>query len=190
MPKLWDATIESHRAAVRDATLTTTASLVAKHGVSGVTMSQIAKEAGIGRATLYKYFPDVETILTAWHEQQVEEHVAHLLAVRDATPGAAIDRLSAVLLAYARMSHGHGASEVASLLHRGDHVARAEVRIRDFLAEVLDAAVREGSVRSDVPSEESALYCLRALDASTMTRTPGAPERLVDLILRGLEPTP
>jgi AcrR family transcriptional regulator len=37
-------------------------------------MSQIAAETGIGRATLYKYFPDVEAILVAWHERQVAEH--------------------------------------------------------------------------------------------------------------------
>jgi AcrR family transcriptional regulator len=33
---------------VRDATVDTTAALVAKHGLAGVTMSQIAKETGIG----------------------------------------------------------------------------------------------------------------------------------------------
>ena len=39
-------------------------------------MSQIAEQTGIGRATLYKYFPDVEAILLAWHERQVTGHLA------------------------------------------------------------------------------------------------------------------
>ncbi len=60
MPKLWTETIEEHRRAVHDATLDTTAALVREHGLAAVTMSQIAAAAGIGRATLYKYFPDVE----------------------------------------------------------------------------------------------------------------------------------
>ncbi|TIL19051.1 MAG: helix-turn-helix transcriptional regulator, partial [Mesorhizobium sp.] len=55
MPKLWNETIDAHRRAVRDATLDTTAALVAEHGLLSVTMSKIAEETGIGRATLYKY---------------------------------------------------------------------------------------------------------------------------------------
>ena len=63
MPKLWSGTLETHRREVRTAVIAATAALVADHGLRGVTMSRIASEAGIGRATLYKYFPDVETIL-------------------------------------------------------------------------------------------------------------------------------
>ncbi|TJV36742.1 MAG: helix-turn-helix transcriptional regulator, partial [Mesorhizobium sp.] len=55
MPKLWNETIDAHRRAVRDACLDTTAALVAEHGLLSVTMSKIAEETGIGRATLYKY---------------------------------------------------------------------------------------------------------------------------------------
>jgi AcrR family transcriptional regulator len=54
MPKLWDETMDAHRRAVQDAVLETTAKMVAKHGLASATMSQIAKEAGLGRATLYK----------------------------------------------------------------------------------------------------------------------------------------
>jgi AcrR family transcriptional regulator len=34
-------------------------------------MSQIAEETRVGRATLYKYFPDVDAILVAWDERHV-----------------------------------------------------------------------------------------------------------------------
>jgi len=71
VPKLWNETIEAHRRTVRLAVLETTAALVAEHGLRSVTMSQIAEDTGIGRATLYKYFPDVEAILLAWHERQI-----------------------------------------------------------------------------------------------------------------------
>src|SRR5213080_1603360 len=88
MPKLWNDTIEAHRREVRDATLETTAALVAKHGLRSVTMSQIAEETGIGRATLYKYYPDVEAILVAWHERHVASHLEQLSALRDRTGAA------------------------------------------------------------------------------------------------------
>ena len=94
MPKLWTDTVEEHRRAVRDAVLAATAKLVAQQGLTSVTMSGIAAETGIGRATLYKYFPDVETILTAWHERQVASHLQHLATVRDQADHA--DRLEAV----------------------------------------------------------------------------------------------
>ena len=84
MPKLWTETIEEHRRAVRDATLDTTAALVAERGLASVTMSQIAAETGIGRATLYKYFPDVEAILLAWHDRLIARHLRLLAAARDA----------------------------------------------------------------------------------------------------------
>jgi AcrR family transcriptional regulator len=114
MPKLWTDTVEEHRRAVRDAVLAATAKLVAEQGLTSVTMSGIAAETGIGRATLYKYFPDVETILTAWHERQVASHLQHLAAVRD--QAGSDDRLEAVLTAYALMTHEqpHG-SEPAEL---------------------------------------------------------------------------
>src|ERR1019366_1043778 len=104
VPKLWNGTIEAHRRAVRDATLDATAALVASHGLASVTMSQIAEQAGIGRATLYKYFPDVEAILTAWHERQVAGHLEHLSEIRD-HGGDARERLEAVLGAYALMTY-------------------------------------------------------------------------------------
>jgi hypothetical protein len=124
VPKLWNDTIEAHRREVRDATLDTTVALVAEHGLRSVTMSQIAEGAGIGRATLYKYFSGFEAILVAWHERQVNRHLEHLTAVRDQA-GDAGEQLEAVLEAYALVFYEHHGTELAALLHRGEHVARA-----------------------------------------------------------------
>ncbi|MDQ4103425.1 MAG: TetR/AcrR family transcriptional regulator, partial [Actinomycetota bacterium] len=83
MPKLWNETIEAHRHQVREAILDSTWALVTEHGLLSVTMSQIAEKTGIGRATLYKYFPDVEAILQAWHQRHVAGHLDHLTELRD-----------------------------------------------------------------------------------------------------------
>src|SRR5688500_3422763 len=127
VPKLWTETIEAHRREVRDAILDTTAALVAQHGLRSVTMSQIAEETGIGRATLYKYFPDVEAILHAWHDRQITSHLDLLGQVRDQA-GDAAERLHAVLEAYAfisRQSRGHSDTELAAFLHRDERLPRA-----------------------------------------------------------------
>src|ERR671937_2238265 len=104
VPKLWTETIAAHRREVRDAIMETTAALVAKDGLRSVTMSQIAEATGIGRATLYKYFPDVDAILVAWHERHVNAHLGYLAAVRDQFTDPA-ERLEAVLSAYALIPH-------------------------------------------------------------------------------------
>jgi AcrR family transcriptional regulator len=188
MPKLWDETIDAHRQAVRDATLNATAALVAENGLASVTMSQIAEETGIGRATLYKYFSDVESILVAWHERQVTGHLEHLAQVRDHAGGSA-ERLEAVLEAYAVLSHQHHGSELALLLHQGEHVARAHQQLRRFVRDLLAEGARNGQVRNDVAPHELASYCLHALAAAATLRSKAAVRRLVKVTAAGLRPT-
>ena len=190
MPKLWNETIEAHRRAVREAILDTTAALVAEHGLASVTMSQIAEATGIGRATLYKYFPDVEGILFAWHERQITGHLAQLAAVRDQA-GDAGQRLAAVLEAYAliaRESRSHHHTELAALLHRDAHVARAEGQLREMIQDLLAEGARTGDVRDDVPPDELASYCLYALTAASSLTSTAAVRRLVSVTLAGLHP--
>ena len=186
VPKLWSETIESHRSAVREATLDTAAALVAEHGLRSVTMSQIAEQTGIGRATLYKYFADVEAILVAWHERQVGEHVRQLseLAQR---PGAAHDRLTAVLEAYALIQYEHRGGDLASVLHGGEHVAHARRHLEAFLRDLLVEAAADGRVRDDVAPDELASYCLHALAAAASARSKTAARRLVAVTLAGLQ---
>ncbi|HWJ76046.1 MAG TPA: TetR family transcriptional regulator [Kaistia sp.] len=187
MPKLWNETIEAHRRAVRDATLDTTAALAAERGLASVTMSQIAEATGIGRATLYKYFPDVEAILVAWHERQVASHLEQLAEVRDRASGAG-ERLEAVLEAYALISHEHHGTELAALLHRGEHVARARQHLRGFIRDLLAEGAKTGDLRDDVAPDELASYCLHALTAAAGLPSKAAVRRLVTVTLDGLRP--
>jgi AcrR family transcriptional regulator len=189
VPKLWNETIEEHRRAVREAVLKVTAALVAEHGLRGVTMSRIAEGTGIGRATLYKYFPDVESIMTAWHERQIAGHLQELIAMRD-RPGSAGERLTAVLDAYAfiqRRRYGHDA-EIGAVLHRGDHVAHAEKHLRAFVSGLLTEGVAAGEVRDDVAPDELAAYCLHALAAAGGLTSEAAVRRLVRVTVDGLRP--
>jgi AcrR family transcriptional regulator len=187
VPKLWNETIEAHRRAVRDTTLDTTAALVAKHGLRSVTMSQIAEETGVGRATLYKYFPDVEAILVAWHERHINGHLEQLAQLRDQAGGAG-DRLEAVLEAYALIRHEHHGSDLAALLHQGEHVARAHEHLRHFIRDLLSEAAKAGDVRDDIPPDELAHYCFHALTAGSALPSKAAVRRLVSVTLSGLRP--
>jgi AcrR family transcriptional regulator len=187
VPKLWNQTIEEHRAAVRDAILAATAALAFEHGLTSVTMSQIATAAGIGRATLYKYFPDVESILLAWHEQQISAHLKLLADARDHAQGPE-RQLEAVLETYAHISRRRHDTELGALLHRGDHLVTAQKHLHDMVTGLVTAAVRNGSLRGDVAPAELATYCLHALTAASSLPSEAAVQRLVQVTLAGLRP--
>ena len=190
VPKLWTDTIQAHRQSVRDATMAATATLVADHGLRAVTMSQVAEATGIGRATLYKYFPDVEAILAAWHEREIAGHLDQLADARDraTTPWG---RLEAVLAAYATIahsSHGHHDAELAALLHRDERVVHAEHELRAMVGDVIREAAEAGHVRNDVPPDELATFCTHAIGAAGRLGSRAGVRRLVDVTLTGLRP--
>jgi AcrR family transcriptional regulator len=190
VPRLWNDTIQAHRHQVRDAIVDTTATLVASHGLRSVTMSQIAERTGIGRATLYKYFPDVEAILLAWHERQITGHLEQLAAIRDQAGGAG-EQLAAVLEAYALITHethGHHDSELATFLHRDEQVANAQLQLRVLIQDLLTEAAATGELREDVSPDELASYCLHALTAARSLPSKAAVRRLVRVTLAGLRP--
>ena len=165
--------------------------LVETHGLLSVTMTRIADETGIGRATLYKYFPDVEAILAAWHERQITGHLEELERARREAAGPR-EQLEAVLGSLAGIlheSHGHRHGELAGFLHRDPRLAEARARLHAMIGDLIEAAARTGAVRSDVAPEELATYCLNALTAATELRSRTAVRRLVGLTLDALGPT-
>jgi AcrR family transcriptional regulator len=188
VPKLWSDTIEEHRRDVRDAVLDAAAALVASGGMLSVTMSGLAEATGIGRATLYKYFPDVEAVLLAWHERQIARHLAHLAAIRDQHDDAD-RRLYAVLDGYAQLrhqGHGHHDSEMAASLHRGAHVTDAGDQLHELVRSLIADAAARGTVRADVPADELASYCLNALNSASSLTSKAATRRLVEVTVAGL----
>lgn len=192
VPRIWNTSIESHRAAVRQAILDTTATLVAEGGVTAVSMSQIAERAGIGRATLYKYFPDVETILVAWHHDRVAGHIAYLTELQAGT-GDAWQRLQAVLVGYAqivRRRNQHHGGDLSALVHRGGDVLRAEQQLADLFSGLLTEVAQSGQLRGDVPPKELAQFCMHSLGAAGSLGSEAAVRRLVTVTLTALEALP
>ena len=188
MPQLWAETVEAHRAEVREAILNAAGDLLRRRGLLGVTMSDLAAAAGIGRATLYKYFPDVEQVVTSWHERQVAAHLAELAAIRE-QPGDSVQRLRAVSLAYGRICQQrqqHGDAELRAALHRHRPAGDRPDQLVAIFADLIVEAAASGALRGDMPPEELAAYCISALEAASAATTPAALMRLVDLVWAGL----
>lgn len=188
VPKVWSDTIEAHRHQVTDAVLDSAAALVAEVGLTEVSMSAVAERSGIGRATLYRYFPTLDAVLVAWHQREVDRHLAELEAVSSGA-GSAVERLRAVLAAYThRLAHGHH-GEMATALHRTEHVDAGHARLERFVTGLVAEAVAEGALREDVAPQELALYAIHALGAAPALGSKAAVARLVDVTLDGLRAT-
>ncbi|HKX15011.1 MAG TPA: TetR/AcrR family transcriptional regulator [Propionibacteriaceae bacterium] len=191
MPKLWTETVATHRQEVREAILDATGSLVQSRGLLAVSMSEIAEATGIGRATLYKYFPDVETILSAWHQRHVEAHLAELRRIQQRTADP-VARLQAVLRQYSdicRQRRRHGDDDLTAVLHRSAEVRKLQRQLLDLISGLVAEAAEAGAVRQDVPVAELASYCIHALAAAGNSSTT-AVDRLLDVVWTGITPTP
>ena len=185
VPRLWSDTIEAHRRDVHHAIMERTVELVGEHGLRAVTMSQVAESVGIGRATLYKYFPSVEAILEAWHLRVVTAHVEQLRELA-ARRGAAVERLRAVLEAYGSIERERHHAELAAVVRHGDQVDAARRQLHAVLRGLIAEAAAQGDARDDVPPGELAAYCMHALTASGSVASQAAVRRLVAVILDGI----
>ena len=189
MPRIWADTIDSHRRQVHDAILDATADLIVENGPMSVAMSTIAERAGIGRATLYKYFPDVESILLAWHERDFAGHLSHLAGLAE-SPSLTLDDLIAFVRSNRdRHSRDRVTDVVGTIAHAvagtgegvPDTVERAVV---DALSAVLDQLVRRNEVRTDLSADDLARWLFHAIHAPDALDS----SAVVELVVGSLAP--
>jgi AcrR family transcriptional regulator len=179
MPKIWADTIADHRRQVTDAIVDATAQLIAERGLRSVAMSAIAERAGIGRATLYKYFPDVESILLTWYTRAVAEHRRSLAALAE-TEDVTLDDVGELLYAHRRsrlqLTHvellallgGDAARSPTGSSHELAQTAQAvEREIVEALAAVLERLILRQEVRDDHDPALLARWLLHAAHASS-----------------------
>jgi AcrR family transcriptional regulator len=187
MPKLWNDTVDEHRTAVRNATLDAAARIAQRDGLASMSMSEIAKEAGIGRATLYKYFADVQAVLGAWHERHVAAHLQEFHSIAHGSASAR-ESLRLILVNYAETNFRHHGSEIAAMLHSGAHAVEARQHLTGVLTHLIEAAASAGDIRRDMMASELATFCLSAVEGATNLKSKDAVGRLVGLTLSALKP--
>ena len=180
----WGETVDEHRKIQREAIAAAAWTLAREHGPFGVTMSQVSEAAGVSRPTLYKYFPDVESMLTAHHRRHVEAHLAELRAVVNG-PGTATERLEHLVLAYAEICHQraqHGGVEMSRLVHSPSELDAGESQLLDLFAQAIGDAAEPG--HGDLPAASLAAYAVRAL-AAAQDVPRGKVPAIAQLVLRG-----
>jgi AcrR family transcriptional regulator len=197
VPRIWDQSVASHKQRLRATIIDAAVELVRDRGRGDVTMSAVAARAGIGRATLYNYFSDLDHILAAFVVDEFEHHHATLDADL-ATRSDPLDRLQIVVrtsVAYLA-SHRHQAG--SSIVGLDDFspdaqrlVDRARTGFRDRLAAVVTDAVAGGLLRDDLDPgflAHGLHHLLAAARTSVLSGAQGADEAadaLLSLFLKG-----
>lgn len=139
----------------REAILQAAWELIRHHGYSRVTISEIAREAGVGKGTAYLYFRSKRDIMLALVDKTNSRITDDLerIAAGSGSPGARLrdcllHRVLRIWDLVHRYRHGH---EVITSL-KPDIVARVEEHVRDQ-GEILARLLREGRFVLDDPDE-------------------------------------
>ncbi len=148
-------------------------------------LNSIAKAAGVGPGTLYRHFPDRESLVLAVYRQEIEQHVAAAAGLlAEHPPLEAVKVWFERLTGYLRLKHGLGdaldAATKQALTNESTGPVNAAVDV------LLDAGKADGSIRADLLAGDVVLAM------SCLWRTPATPEgndqvqRLLDIVTRGL----
>jgi AcrR family transcriptional regulator len=166
-------------------------------------MSQVAQRAGIGRATLYSYFPDVEHILLAWHDQEVERYHGALADELAAQP----DTSNALRVFIARMIQGFTGEHDNALDASGVELTAlspdikrqmgdATAKLTSLLKDTLEEGIRTGRLRPDLNVELTTTLIMRTAGAAReqLQRGQANAQELADatlaLLLDGIQAAP
>jgi AcrR family transcriptional regulator len=197
VPRIWDESVASHKQRLRATIIDAALDLVRDRGRGDVTMSAVAAGAGIGRATLYNYFPDLDHILAAFVVGEFERHHANL----DAELAAIVDPLErlrvvvAVSVDYLASPTHQAGSSIVGLDDFSPEAQRLVDEVlagfRERLAGVVAEAVEAGLLRDDLDLAFLTLslhHLLGAARAATLTGTRSAADAtaaVLSLFLRG-----
>ncbi|AWB93068.1 TetR/AcrR family transcriptional regulator [Aeromicrobium chenweiae] len=147
-------------------------------------LNAIAKEAGVGQGTLYRHFPNRESLLLEVYRADVDELCALAPALlRDHLPVEALRLWFDRLADYANVKHG--VFNVIEAASRSDLIAGSHGPIDEAIEVLLAAGRADGSLRADVDARDVVLlvgYLTRLDDAEREARA----GHLLAVVLDGL----
>ncbi|MER6199433.1 helix-turn-helix domain-containing protein [Streptomyces sp. NPDC001586] len=150
-------------------------------------MERIAKEAGVGSATLYRNFPTREALVEAVYRNELAhlcEAVPALLAQQ--SPVEALRAWTRLFLDYVTAKYGMIDALRAIASTGGNPYGRSREMILAAIASLMDACAAAGTIRTDIgPADVAAALEGIALTSAGAEHRQQA-ERLLDLLLDGL----
>lgn len=151
----WDDTVDRHRARYRERIIDAAIDLVAEQGAAKSSMAALAQRAGVGRATVYKYFPSIEDALLAHVEREVKACSTRLESICEDSDDP-LDRLRGYIDVQLDTFAGQRHRLSWSTIDQADLSAAAMLSFRAHLekllaplVEILSGGVAHGVLRAD-----------------------------------------
>jgi AcrR family transcriptional regulator len=170
----------------RDKILAAAVRVFAEDGLNAH-LERVAKEAGVGSGTLYRNFPTREVLIEAAYRNELAklcEAAADLLATMP--PRDALRAWMGRFIDYATAKLGM-ADALRALVESGvNPYAQSHEMMLIALESLLDAGVKAGTVRADIPATDIFAALTGVALASGKPDQREQAERLLDLTLDGL----
>jgi AcrR family transcriptional regulator len=154
-------------------------------------MRAIAREAGVGIATLYRHFPTRESLVDAVYHDQVERLTA---GARDLLkwlrPAEAMRRWMDLFGDWLMTKHGM-IDTLLAMIETGDiALASTRAELLDVITTILEAGRAAGDLRADVTAEDIAASLIGIFTVVGKPEQRAQADRLLDLLIDGLRPRP
>ena len=154
-------------------------------------MRAIAREAGVGIATLYRHFPNRESLVDAVYRDQVERLTAgarDLLA--QVPPPAALRRWMDLFGEWIATKNGM-LDTLLAMIESGEIAhARTQTELLAAIDALLDAGRATGELRADVTAEDIAASLIGIFTVAPLPEHEARASRLLNILMDGLRPTP
>jgi AcrR family transcriptional regulator len=153
-------------------------------------MRAIAREAGVGIATLYRHFPTRESLVDAVYHDQVERLTVgarELLA--QYRPAEAMRRWMDLFGDWLMTKHGMIGTLLAMIESGEIALAQTRAELLEVITTILEAGRAAGDLRPDVTAEDIAASLLGIFTVAGKPGQRPQADRLLNLLMDGLRPS-
>ena len=151
-------------------------------------LREIAREAGVGIATLYRHFPTREALVAAVYADQVATHRRRQRAPRSAPPSQALRRWMNLFGDWIATKDGMLNTLLAMI--ESNELAHDQTHT-DLIAaidDILSAGHATGELRTDVTAEDLAAHLIGIFTVAPLPEHRARADRLLDTLIRRLLP--
>ncbi|GHG13185.1 MULTISPECIES: TetR/AcrR family transcriptional regulator [Amycolatopsis] len=150
----------------------------------------IAREAGVGIATLYRHFPTRESLVDAVYRDQVARLTTGAHDLLDRLPPAAAMRRWMDLFGDWIATKNGMLDTLLAMIEAGEIAhARTRTELLAAITAILDAGRAAGELRADVGAEDIAAALIGIFTVAPRPRHEAKAGRLLDLLMDGLRLT-
>jgi AcrR family transcriptional regulator len=152
-------------------------------------MRAIAREAGVGIATLYRHFPTRESLVDAVYQDQVQRLTLGARELLEQLPPKKAMREWMDLFGD-WLATKHGMLDTLLAMIESGEIAHAQTRaeLLDAITTILDAGRAAGDLRADISAEDIAASLLGIFGVAGKPEQRAQADRLLNLLMDGLRP--